>query len=136
MNPQPHAKKHRLVQRTSTRSSKASISTHKKNGWPGEHWGGCSTIHRVDQPHLGVQSTITDLNFQPTSGGNLEHWGAKATCPMVDRHGKVPFGLPHIRLVFSAGTVFFSHNNSARTVFFSQFQPRFIPANGECSTIS
>ena len=32
------------------------------------------------------------------------------------------FGLPHIRfvrLVFSAGTVFFSHNNSARTVFFS-----------------
>ena len=33
-----------------------------------------------------------------------------------------PFGLPHIRLVrlvFSAGTV-----------FFSQFQPRFRPANG------
>ena len=32
------------------------------------------------------------------------------------------FGLPHIRLVrllFSSETVFFSHNNSARTVFFS-----------------
>jgi len=26
-----------------------------------------------------------------------------------------------IQLVFSAGTVFFSHNNSARTMFFSQF---------------
>ena len=26
-----------------------------------------------------------------------------------------------IQLVFSAGTIFFSHNNSARTVFFSQF---------------
>ena len=36
-----------------------------------------------------------------------------------------PFGLPKnrlIRLVFSAGTVFFSHNNSAGTVFLSQFQ--------------
>ena len=35
-----------------------------------------------------------------------------------------PVRLPHIRLVrflFSAGTVFFSHNNSDRTVFFSQF---------------
>jgi len=43
------------------------------------------------------------------------------------------FGLPHIRLVrlvFSAGTVFFSHNNSTGTVLFSQFQPRFRPANG------
>ena len=43
------------------------------------------------------------------------------------------FGLPHIRLVqllFSAGTVFFSHNNSAGTVFFSQFQSSFRPANG------
>ncbi|XP_066397823.1 tyrosyl-DNA phosphodiesterase 1-like isoform X3 [Miscanthus floridulus] len=43
------------------------------------------------------------------------------------------FGLPHIRLVrllFSVGTVFFSHNNSAGTVFFSQFQPSFRPANG------
>ena len=35
-----------------------------------------------------------------------------------------------VRLVFSAGTVFFSHNNSAGTVFFSQFQPKFRPANG------
>ena len=33
-----------------------------------------------------------------------------------------------VRLVFSAGTVFFSHNNSAGTMFFSQFQ--FRPANG------
>ena len=44
-----------------------------------------------------------------------------------------PFGLPHIqlvRLLFSAGTVFFSHNNSARTVFFSQFQPKFCQPNG------
>ena len=43
------------------------------------------------------------------------------------------FGLPHIRLVrllFSARTVFLSHNNSAGTVFFSQFQPSFRPANG------
>ena len=54
------------------------------------------------------------------------------------------FDLPHIRLIrllFSAGTVFFSHNNSAGivffshnnsagTVFFSQFQPKFRPANG------
>ena len=42
------------------------------------------------------------------------------------------FGLPHIRLVrlvFSVGTVFFSHNNSAGTVFFSQFQPRFRPGS-------
>ena len=33
-----------------------------------------------------------------------------------------PFGLPYIRLVrllFSAGTMFFSYNNSARTVFIS-----------------
>ena len=28
-----------------------------------------------------------------------------------------------IWLLFSAGTIFFSHNNSARTVFFNQFQP-------------
>jgi len=43
------------------------------------------------------------------------------------------FSLPHIRLVrllFLAETVFFSHNNSAGTVFFSQFQPSFVPANG------
>ena len=43
------------------------------------------------------------------------------------------FGLPHIRLVwllFSAGTVFFSHNNSAGTMFFSQFQPKFCQPNG------
>ena len=39
------------------------------------------------------------------------------------------FGLPHIRLLFSAGTVFFSHNNSAGTMFFIQFQPSFRPAN-------
>jgi len=31
---------------------------------------------------------------------------------------------------FSAGTVFFSRNISARTVFFSQFQPRFSKPNG------
>ena len=34
------------------------------------------------------------------------------------------FGLPHIRLVqlpFSAGTVFFSHNNLAGTVFSASF---------------
>jgi len=45
---------------------------------------------------------------------------------------KALFGLPHIRLVrliFSAGTIFFSHKNSVRTVFFSQFQPK-LPANG------
>ena len=35
-----------------------------------------------------------------------------------------------IRLVFSAGTVFFSHNNLTRIVFFSQFQSSFVPANG------
>ena len=43
------------------------------------------------------------------------------------------FGLPHIRfvgLVFSAGTVFFSHNNSVRTIFFSEFQPSFRSVNG------
>jgi len=38
-----------------------------------------------------------------------------------------------VRLVFSAGTVFFSHNNSARTVFFSQFQPSFSKSNGDVS---
>jgi len=32
-------------------------------------------------------------------------------------------------LFFSARTVFFIHNNLARTVFFNQFQPRFRPAN-------
>ena len=31
---------------------------------------------------------------------------------------------------FSAGTVFFSHNISARTVFFSHFQPSFSKLNG------
>jgi len=31
---------------------------------------------------------------------------------------------------FSVETVFFSHNNSARTVFFSQFQPKFSEPNG------
>ena len=37
---------------------------------------------------------------------------------------QAPFGLPKnqlVRLVFSAGTVFFSHNNSARTVFSASF---------------
>ena len=45
----------------------------------------------------------------------------------------IPFGLPYIqliRLLFLAGTVFFSHNNSAGTVFFNHFQPSFRPANG------
>ena len=44
-----------------------------------------------------------------------------------------PFGLPHIRLVqllFSAETVFFSHNISIGTVFSSQFQQRFSQPNG------
>ena len=39
----------------------------------------------------------------------------------------------HIRfvwLVFLTGIVFFSHNNSARTVLSSQFQPRFSEPNG------
>ena len=39
-------------------------------------------------------------------------------------HGFAPFGLPHIRLVrllFSARTVFFSHNISARIVFSANF---------------
>ena len=51
----------------------------------------------------------------------------------VDVDISAPFGLPHIwlvQLIFSAGRVFFSHNNSARTVFFSQFQPRFSEPNG------
>ena len=44
---------------------------------------------------------------------------------------KALFNLPYIiRLLFSVGTVFFSHNNSAGTVFFSQFQPKFRPTNG------
>ena len=38
------------------------------------------------------------------------------------------FGL--FGLFFSAGTVFFSYNNSARTVFFSQFQSKFSKPNG------
>ena len=43
-----------------------------------------------------------------------------------------PFGLPHIwfvRLLFLARIVFFFHNNSARTVFFSQFQQKFCQPN-------
>ena len=50
-----------------------------------------------------------------------------------------PFGLPYIRLVrlvFSARTVFFSHNNSARTVFFNQFQPSFSEPNGATWLVS
>ena len=42
------------------------------------------------------------------------------------------FGLPHIRfvrLLFSAGTVFFSYNNSVGTIFFSQFQSKFCQPN-------
>ena len=35
-----------------------------------------------------------------------------------------------VQLVFSVRIVFFSHNNLAGTVFFSQFQPKFRPANG------
>ena len=34
-----------------------------------------------------------------------------------------------IRLVFLVRIVFFSHNNLTRTIFFSQFQPKFRPAN-------
>ena len=34
-----------------------------------------------------------------------------------------------VRFLFSAGTIFFSHNNLARTVFFSQFQLSFIKPN-------
>ena len=44
-----------------------------------------------------------------------------------------PFGWPRsrlVRLVFSAGTVFFSHSNSVRTIFFNQFQPSFSKSNG------
>jgi len=46
----------------------------------------------------------------------------------ISLHPMALFGLPHIRLIrllFSAETVFFSHNNSAGTEFFSQFQPSF-----------
>jgi len=56
-----------------------------------------------------------------------------------EEHIYALFGLPHIRfvrLLFSAGTVFFSHNNSAGTVFFSQFQPSFRPANGALALTS
>ena len=34
------------------------------------------------------------------------------------------------QLVFSVGTIFFSHNNSARTVFFQLIQPSFSKPNG------
>ena len=108
------SKKHRLVQATPTRSSKASQLCTQKDGWPGKHRGGCSTMHRVDQPHLGVQSTITNLNFQPTSGGNLEHWGAKATYPLVDRHGKVPSpqGLSYITINRSVAPFLKTHKGT------------------------
>jgi len=45
------------------------------------------------------------------------------SCWVLSNATTGPFGLPHnrlVRLFFSAGTVFFSHNNSIRTVFFSQ----------------
>jgi len=59
----------------------------------------------------------------------------------VFRQGSLPapFSLPPIRLVrlfFSVGTVFFSHNNSAGTVFFSQFQSKFCQPNGYHATIA
>ena len=38
-------------------------------------------------------------------------------------------------LFFSAGIIFFSHNNLARTVFFNQFQPRFSKPNGAMRTL-
>jgi len=67
-----------------------------------------------------------------------ENLGVKASQSVFvtpDGHPTIPlapFGLPHIRLVrllFSAETVFFSHSNSARTVFSSQFQPKFCQPN-------
>ena len=51
----------------------------------------------------------------------------------INEYNMAPFGLPHIQLVqllFSVGTLFFSHNNSAGTIFFSQFQPNFSKPNG------
>ena len=45
----------------------------------------------------------------------------------------VPFGLPRswlVLLLFLVGTVFFSRNNSTRTVFFSQFQSKFSKPKG------
>ena len=46
-------------------------------------------------------------------------------CELLSSHILAPFGLPYIRLVrllFSTGTVFFSHNISARTVFSTTFR--------------
>ena len=63
-------------------------------------------------PHLSKPNTLKN-GFQPNSN------------PVGPSNQTLaPFGLPYIqlvRLLFSAGTVFFSHNNSARTVFSASF---------------
>ena len=45
-------------------------------------------------------------------------------------YGPVSLTLYSTCLPFLAETVFFSHNNSARTVFFNQFQSKFCQPNG------
>ena len=49
---------------------------------------------------------------------------SKSVSASIRNTSKAPFGLPHIqlvRLLFSAGTVFFSHNNSTGRVFSASF---------------
>ena len=79
----------------------------------------------------------TTPQFHPKATGevtaNLDMDKQQFHLKVWERYNKAPFGLPHIQLVrfiFSARTVFFSHNSSARTVFFSQFQLRFSKPNG------
>ena len=54
----------------------------------------------------------------------IHSWGGrvvKSSCsPLL--YPLAPFGLSHIRLVFLGGTLFFSHNNSARTMFIVTIQ--------------
>ena len=76
---------------------------------------------------LAMSCTVLVTLVQPwvPSRGirHSNHDSTKSNHTRTKAHHMALFGLPYIRfvrLLFSAGTVFFSHNNSVRTVFFSQ----------------
>ena len=89
-----------------------------------------STLHRNSPRHEKTTEPI--------------HFGSMRNCndgrrPVCQLHTTVlrlrpRSAYPYSACFFSAGRVFFSHNNSARTVFFSQFQPKFCQPYGATMT--
>jgi hypothetical protein len=84
---------------------------------------------------LLCQSKTEQLCFQKKTSP-VKLGCAKQGLKLLGLMDTAPFGLSYIRLVqllFLAKTVFFSHNISARTVFFNHFQSSFSKPNGAAS---